>query len=507
MRNRAIWAAASLMAAVLGAAPAEAETTIRAVMQTPDFGHMVYETLYALDEAGEPQPQMVATHEVSDDELTHRFTLRDGLAFHDGTSVTGEDVAASLQRWMESDALGKQLARIVEAIEPTGDKTFEVRLSEPTGLLPAAFAKPANDAPYIMPAEAANADEGADREFIGSGPFVFDAEAWRPGSRIVFEKNETYVPRDEPASGMAGGRDVKVDRVEWITMPDPQQQVNALLNGEIDYVQMPLIDLFPLIEPDPNVKLVTTNELGRQLVFRFNWLTEPFDDPKIREAAWYALNQEDFLKGIIGNEAYYQVCRSIFACDTPWMTETGMEGRLQSNYERSKQLLQEAGYDGTPVVIPQFTGLGSNVGPIAKTLLERGGFTVDLQYMEGEAWDARIASKAPVEEGGWSAVVRSQDVLSMLNPLDIPMLDASCETAQPGWPCDEEIERLRTEFLKAKTRERQQEVVEALQRRALEVSPYVPLGQYHVPLGVRTSLEGIPNAVVPVFWNIEKTSE
>lgn len=157
------------------------------------------------------------------------------------------------------------------------------------------------------------------------------------------------------------------------------------------------------------------------------------------------------------------------------------------------------------MVIPQFTGLGSNVGPIAKDLLERGGFSVDLQYMDGEAWDARVASKAPADQGGWSAVVRSQDVLSMLNPVDVPMLDASCDTAQPGWPCDETLEELRAQFLRAGDEEERRRLAADIQLRAIEVSPYVPLGQYNIPIGVRASLDGILNAVVPVFWNIEKT--
>lgn len=128
-----------------------------------------------------------------------------------------------------------------------------------------------------------------------------------------------------------------------------QQQVNALLNAEIDYVQMPLIDLFPPLKQDANVALIEASRPGRQLVFRFNWLTKPFDHAKNRQAAWYALNQEDFLKGFIGNADYYETCHSIFACNTRWQTEIGMDSLVRSDVARAKALLQEAGYDSTPV--------------------------------------------------------------------------------------------------------------------------------------------------------------
>jgi peptide/nickel transport system substrate-binding protein len=290
-------------------------------------------------------------------------------------------------------------------------------------------------------------------------------------------------------------------------MPDPQHQVNALLGGEIDYVQMPLIDLFPLLERDPGVKLIEYNRLGYQLAFRFNWLTEPFDDPRVRRAAWYALNQTDFLAGAIGNPDYYETCRSVFVCGSRFETAAGMDGLIESDFARSKALLEEAGYDGTPVVIIQFTGLGSNVGPIAARLLERGGFAVDIQWMEGEAWDARVVRKDPADAGGWSAVVRSQHVVNMLNPLEVPMLDASCGDAQPGWPCDETLEKLRADLLHASSPEAQARIATAIQLRAIEVSTHVPLGQYHVPLGVRASLDGVLEGPVPVFWNISKDED
>ena len=100
---------------------------------------------------------------------------------------------------------------------------------------------------------------------------------------------------------LAGGKVAKVDRVEWIWIADAQTQVNALLNGEIDFIEAPPHDLLPLLADDKNVELFVWNPPGRQYAFRFNVLHKPFDNPKVRQAVAYALNQKDLLNAVIGD--------------------------------------------------------------------------------------------------------------------------------------------------------------------------------------------------------------
>ena len=155
---------------------------------------------------------------------------------------------------------------------------------------------------------------------------------------------------------MAGGKVVKVDRVEWKWISDQQTAINALTTGEIDYMEAPQHDLLPVVKKDSNLKLVDINPLGNQYTFRFNVLHKPFDNAKIRQAVFYAFNQEDFLKATIGDPNYYKTCRSFYPCGTPFETTKGMEGLLESNFTK-QELLKEAGYDGTPVVLMQSTDL------------------------------------------------------------------------------------------------------------------------------------------------------
>ena len=77
---------------------------------TRNYGYMVYDTLFAVNEKFEVQPQMVDKWSLSDDKLTYTFTLRDGLKWHDGQPVQSADCIASIERWAKRDALGQKLA-------------------------------------------------------------------------------------------------------------------------------------------------------------------------------------------------------------------------------------------------------------------------------------------------------------------------------------------------------------------------------------------------------------
>ena len=137
----------------------------------------------------------------------------------------------------------------------------------------------------MMPKRVAETDPNKQiTDYTGSGPFIFKKDEWRPGEKAVYVKNPKYKPRSEPASGLAGGKVAKVDRVEWIWIPDPQTQVNALLNGEIDLIETPPHDLLPLLAADKNIELVDRTRPAGSIALRFNVLHKPFDNPKVRQA-------------------------------------------------------------------------------------------------------------------------------------------------------------------------------------------------------------------------------
>jgi peptide/nickel transport system substrate-binding protein len=520
-RLAAVCAAGSLIVATT-AGTVTAETVLRVVMHSDlkiidpiwttayivrNHGYMIYDTLFAMDANGEIRPQMVGKYDVSADKLTYTLTLRDGLAWHDGKPVTAEDCIASIKRWGAKDSMGQKLMSFVKEFQVVGPKTFKIALKEPTGLVLTALGKPSSNVPFMMPKRVAETDPNTQiSDTTGSGPFIFKRDEWKPGDKAVYVKNPNYKPRSEAPSGLAGGKVVKVDRVEWKAIPDHQTAINALIAGEIDFMESPPHDLYPVLQQDPNVRLFVANPLGNQYTFRFNTLHKPFDNAKVRQAVFYAFNQEDFLKGVIGDPTYYKTCLSFYPCGSPLATTKGMEGLLQSNFAKSQALLKEAGYDGTPIVLLHSTDLAvlNNLAPVAKNLLERGGFQVDMQSMDWQTLVARRAKKDPPTAGGWNAFLTGWVAADILNPVMMGFINASCEKAMFGWPCDKDIEGLRDAFARETNPAKQKQIAEMVQVRATQYPTHIPLGQWYGAWAVRKSLDGLREVPVTVFWNIEK---
>ena len=104
------------------------------------------------------------------------------------------------------DSLGQMLMNFTKEMKAVDDKTFQLILNEPFGLVPVALAKPSSNVPFNMPK--CVADTPGDTqilEYVGSGPFVFDAANWKPGDKAIFRKNTPYRPRaGKPSWGAVG---------------------------------------------------------------------------------------------------------------------------------------------------------------------------------------------------------------------------------------------------------------------------------------------------------------
>src|ERR1700735_4423698 len=149
------------------------------------------------------------------------------------------------------------------SLEATDAKTITLKLKEPYGLVLESIGKPSSLVPFMMPKRVGEAPTGTPiPEQIGSGPFKLVKAEFQPGVKAVFEKNKDYVPRKEPASWTAGGKVVKVDRVEWITMADAQTAANALQSGDIDFMEVPAFDILPMLNANKDIKVDTLNKLG-----------------------------------------------------------------------------------------------------------------------------------------------------------------------------------------------------------------------------------------------------
>lgn len=477
------------------------------IVITRMHGLMIYETLFAWDSNLQPKPQMVESFETAPDKLSWTFKLRPGLKFHDGQPVTTKDVIASLGRWMKRDTIGGKLGEYTQGMEVVDDSTFTLKLKRPMALVPFALGSAVGQIPVIMREADATSDPMKPiTETIGSGPFRFNRAEWRSGSKIVYDRNPDYVPRSEPADGLAGGRVVKVDRVEWLIMPDAATAAAALQTGEIDIWEQPSQDLIPVVAASKDVKVERYSNLANQVMLRPNHLHPPFDNPKARLALAYATDQADFLAAGFGDEEWWKRCNAYFICGGPNGTEAGTQAYAKPDLDKARQLLKESGYKGEKLVLSTSNDIApiGRMAEVAAAQLKTVGFNIDLQFADWGAVTTRQQNRNPPAQGGWNLFVTYASGATMQSPLTNIGTNMACERAWSGWPCDAEAETLRGAVVDAPDDASGKLAVEMLHKRLAEMQPYRVLGQFDQPYARRTNVAGVLQAPVMLFWNVEK---
>jgi peptide/nickel transport system substrate-binding protein len=476
---------------------------------TRNHGFLVWDTLYGIDAQYRAQPQMVAGHGVEDGGLRWTFTLREGLRFHDGEPVRAADCVASIRRWGARDAMGGRVLALAEEIAALDDRRFAIRLRRPFAMLADALAKPGSIACFVMPERIASADPMrpfGPGEVVGSGPFRFRADEFVLGARVVYERFDGYVPRAEgEASFTAGPKRVLVDRVEWQIIPDPATAAAALRAGEVAWWERTTADLHPMLARERDVVVTIPDTLGFIATFRPNHLQPPFDNPRLRRALLPAVNQADFGAAIAGTDArFWRTGVGVFAPGTPLATEAGLEA-MRFDLDRARRLVAESGYAGEPVVLLAATDVPATaaMSEVGADMLRKAGLTVDYQTMDWASVVRRLGSREPPARGGWSGYFSSWAGLDHINPAGHLLLRGNGSAGFIGWPESPRIEALREAWFEATSLEEQRRIAADLQRQAMEDVPYIPLGQYFLPMAHRRTLSGaMQPGGIPLFWGV-----
>jgi peptide/nickel transport system substrate-binding protein len=475
---------------------------------TRNAAHLLFETLYGRDEQLNPQPQMVEGHRIEDNARRWTMRLRDGLRFHSGEAVTARDCVASLKRWMVRDPIGQTIAARLDALEATDDRTLVWRLNKPFASLPYALAK-TQPSPVIMPERLALTDPYKQvSEFVGSGPFRWVAGDYVPGSRAVFAKFEQYSPRPEPASHAAGGYRVLVDRVEWQILPDAATAANALINGEVDWIDQPLPDLLSRLKRARGVTVGQIDNYGTFGAMRPNHLHGPTANPGVRRAMLAAIDQVEVMTAAMGTDAaLFRAPVGYFLPGTPSASEVGMEHlRRRPGPEAIRRMLREASYAGERIVCmhPTDQTFYDAFTSVAVAAWRAVGLNIDDQSMDWGTIVQRRTSMEPPEKGGWSVFPAGFPAAEYRDPVFASNLRGNGRQAWFGWPEDPEVERMREAWMDGTDEAELRKLDQAIQARSFETVPFIPLGQYLPPSAWRSNLRGILKGPVPVFWNVEK---
>jgi peptide/nickel transport system substrate-binding protein len=512
-------ATVSLSRPVRAAAP-----TDRALRYVPPFGltsldpilgiptsthaYMVYDTLYGVDTAFVPHPQMAEGHVIDNEGRRWTIKLREGLVFHDGEKVRAQDAVTSVGRWMKRNTFGQKLESLTEELSALDDRSIVFRLKKPFPLLPAALANPANPS-FVLPERLARTDPFKPiQDATGSGPFRFKADEFNSGSFAAYERSAAYLPitSGEP-SLTAGPKVVHFDRVEWQAIPDPATAAAALQKAEVDWYAGPTPEQIEAFRRSSGIKILPRDFAGSGGILRFNQLHPPFDNKALRQALLPAIDQADFMRAIVGDDtSVFQIDTGVFPPTLPSATTAGLEPLSgPRSLDRARALMKEAGYSNQPMRLLMGTDLPTNnaLGAVAADLFRRLGFNMDLATSDWATVLRRRTSQEPLERGGWSVFLTTTPAIDLADPAVNVAIRGNGKAAYPGWPTSPRLEQLRDAWFDAPDDTTRKAICADIQRTVMEEVPYIPLGFYVPRMAMRRYLA---DQVVgfPVFWGVRR---
>jgi peptide/nickel transport system substrate-binding protein len=441
------------------------------VTVTANVRHHLQEGLFTLDDNLALQPQLAESWQSSPDLLTTTVKLRDGLEFHSGETLKAGDLVGSFNKVKDVATLWKLVATefggVISALD---DRTLQIQVSEPTALVLDSLMTEQSFPPIAVPESAYSLPQTESApEPVGTGPFKF--ESWSPGDRWTMVRYDDYNPSAHPTSGLAGRHVAFADRVEWIEIADQAARLAALEVGEVDLLDFfspTLADrVFGSEAVDPVVVMP-----GEQMGVYLNHLKPPFDNKNVRRALQLAYPMESALKlSVGGNDALWRLCPTYYTCGTRWENTVGTENYNAQDLDQARQLVKEAGFEGTTVRLmaaqdmPWFPQLSL----VTREVLEDVGFVVDFQAMD---WATLTTRRADPEL--WEAFHTGSG--TTVTPLTKSTLTKN------GWfnrYQDEsgKMAELLAEFTRAKTAADQVELIGELQAQAFEDVPYVLIGE------------------------------
>ena len=449
--------------------------------------HM-YETLFTWDESYRPVPLLAESVDVSDDDLLYTVTLRQGVPFHNGEEMQAADVIASIERWGAVSSLGKDLMEKVEEIVEVDPYTIEFHLSEPFGTFAMTLCRQLQGC-AIYPKSVIEASTNTDlAEYVGTGPYRF--VEWNPDQHILFERFDDYAQPAGNPDGYAGSKAQYLDAIEFVPVRTEASRIAGMQAGDYHYVETVSPDHVPALENSTGV-VVETLPADSWLNIVLNLRSPLLEDIRVRRAIQSGMDYEAIMLAAFG-EGYYELTPELVPGAPTWYSEAGSEYFNQNTPDEARQLLEEAGYDGTPlrILATQEVQQEYNATLTMKQQLEAIGFAVDLQVFDGATLSDRRN-----DETAWEMYT----AWASFRP-DPVMRNLSCSAT--GWWCDEEKDQLLEELQTESDYDARFEIWEQVQERFYADVPRLKIGNTKRVIVHAEALHDIgPTLMQPEFSN------
>jgi len=337
------------------------------------FTANVYETLLTRTADGELVPGLASSYEAFDDD-TWRFTLRDGVSFHDGSAFDAYSAAYSINRMLDEDYETQRSSYIKNIVgaEAVDSSTVDIYTNGVNAVLPMQVAQ----LPMVPNGAGAELNELP----VGTGPYMF--ESWDRGQSITAVVNPNY-----------WGLAPSIQAFEIRVIPDSQTQLSALQAGEVDLI----LDILPeQTELAPAFKSVAATEFS---FVHLDTRKENLSDPRVRIAMNMAIDKELMAETLYGGFARPNQAQHLSENMLGYNPDVKM---FPYDPEGAKALLAEAGHaDGFPLTI--HVGVGrylrseESAAYIAQALTEIG-LPTTVQLWEWNEFRSASRVKAPEPE-------------------------------------------------------------------------------------------------------------
>ncbi len=327
----------------------------------------IYEGLTRFASDGSVVPGLAQSWEIAEDGLSYTFTLQEGVLFHDGSTLTADDVKFSLDRARGEDSTNAQKALFadIDSVNVVDDSTVEVTLIAPNGSL--LFNLAWGDAVIVDQGFTEDAKTAPN----GTGPFKF--ADWVQGDRVEIASNPDY-----------WGEAAKLEGVTFKFISDPTAAFAALMAGDVDaFPVFPAPENLPQFEADPRFNVIVGSTEG-ETILSTNNQQPPFDDVRVREAVAHAIDRQAIINGAMFG--YGTPIGTHFAPHNPAYLD--LTANSDFDPEKSKALLEEAGYaDGFTTTLklppPSYARRG---GEIIAAQLRAVGIETEITNLEWAQW-------------------------------------------------------------------------------------------------------------------------
>ena len=417
----------------------------------------VYSTLMALDVDAKPYPELAESFEVSDDGLSYQFKLRPNITFHNGDSLTADDVKFSFDRIRKPDSGYSYQSQVatIDQIEVVDPLTVRFKLTKRTGPFLIYMAFPGSS---IVPKKLVESGHDLNAQPIGSGPFKF--VSYQPRTAIKFERNPSYFQDGKPY----------FDAMEYKIIPDATALTNAVLSGQVNFTnEIPAKD-WAKIKAAPNLEGVTL-EGSRYYWLLPNTTKKPLDDARVRKAIGLALNRKALVQGgFFGNAT--PILGGVVPqwnwgfADLDYFKPTG-------DVPAAKKLLAEAGHpDGFETSLTMVSSFPPMMAmaPIIQANLQQIGIKAKIGTMEvPRYWDEV-----------WATSNFDMTAMYWLSPLadpdDFLYNNYACKTSiNVQKYCNAAMDTLLEEAKSAATQDARKQLYQKVQQLSLDDMGAVPL--------------------------------